>query len=81
MQAILLVLALGFPLALFLAWAFEMTPEGIKRDEDVDRSAPRGGRPAPPRRRRGPSSGPRAGNPAQVPRLTARPGPAVNGQG
>jgi TolB-like protein len=29
---------LGLPLVLFLAWAFELTPEGIKRDEDVDRS-------------------------------------------
>jgi len=28
----------GFPLALILAWAFELTPEGIKRDRDVDRS-------------------------------------------
>ena len=44
MQAILLVLALGFPLTLFLAWAFEMTPEGIKREEDVDRSSSRGRR-------------------------------------
>jgi TolB-like protein len=41
MQAILLVLALGFPIALFLAWAFEVTPDGIMRDEDVDRSRPR----------------------------------------
>jgi hypothetical protein len=41
MQAILLVLALGFPFALFLAWAFEMTTEGIVREEDVDRSRPR----------------------------------------
>lgn len=31
-------LILGFPLALFFAWAFEMTPEGIKREKDVDRS-------------------------------------------
>jgi TolB-like protein len=31
-------LALGLPLALFLAWAFEMTPDGIKREKDVDRS-------------------------------------------
>ncbi len=37
-RAILLVLALGFPLALIFAWAFEMTPEGIKRDHEVDRS-------------------------------------------
>jgi adenylate cyclase len=28
----------GFPLALILAWAFELTPEGIKRDEDVEPS-------------------------------------------
>jgi TolB-like protein/Tfp pilus assembly protein PilF len=26
----------GFPLALILAWAFELTPAGIKRDEDVE---------------------------------------------
>ena len=32
------LLLLGFPLALFLAWAFEMTPEGIKKEKDVDRS-------------------------------------------
>jgi len=31
-------LALGFLLALFFAWAFEMTPDGIKREKDVDRS-------------------------------------------
>jgi TolB-like protein len=37
-QAILLVLAIGFPLALFFAWAFEITPEGLKKEEDVDRS-------------------------------------------
>ena len=41
MQTILLVLALGFPIALFLAWAFELTAEGIVREEDVDRSLPR----------------------------------------
>lgn len=27
---------IGFPFALFFAWAFELTPEGIKRSEDVD---------------------------------------------
>jgi len=31
-------LILGFPLAVFFAWAFEMTPEGIKKEKDVDRS-------------------------------------------
>jgi len=37
-KAILLVLALGFPLALLFAWAFELTPEGLKKEKDVDRS-------------------------------------------
>ena len=27
---------LGFPIALLFAWAFELTPEGLKRTEDVD---------------------------------------------
>jgi len=31
------VLLIGFPLALFFAWAFELTPEGVKRDKDVIR--------------------------------------------
>jgi len=38
-QAIMLVLGIGFPLAVIFAWAFEMTPEGIKREADVDRSS------------------------------------------
>ncbi len=29
---------LGFPLALVFAWAFELTPEGLKKEKDVDRS-------------------------------------------
>ena len=29
---------IGFPFALFFAWAFELTPEGIRREEDVDRA-------------------------------------------
>jgi TolB-like protein/cytochrome c-type biogenesis protein CcmH/NrfG len=33
------VLVLAFPFVLFLAWAYELTPEGIKREADVDRSA------------------------------------------
>lgn len=37
-QAILLVVALGFPFALLFAWAFELTPEGLKKEKDVDRS-------------------------------------------
>ena len=38
MQVFMLALAIGFPLAVFFAWAFEMTPEGIKRESQVDRS-------------------------------------------
>ena len=33
-----IVLAIGFFPALILAWAFELTPEGIKRESEVDRS-------------------------------------------
>ncbi|MCH8930348.1 MAG: tetratricopeptide repeat protein [Proteobacteria bacterium] len=32
------LIILGFPLALFLSWAFEITPEGIKREHEIDRS-------------------------------------------
>jgi len=35
LQAIVSLLALGFPVALVLSWAFEITPEGVKRTEDV----------------------------------------------
>src|SRR5256712_12355692 len=35
-RLIVLVIVIGFPIALVLAWAFELTPEGIKRTEDVD---------------------------------------------
>lgn len=31
-------LIIGFPLALFFAWAFELTPEGVKRESEIDRS-------------------------------------------
>jgi hypothetical protein len=37
-QAIMLLLAIGFPMVVIFAWAFEMTPEGIKKEKDVDRS-------------------------------------------
>jgi TolB-like protein/Flp pilus assembly protein TadD len=46
MQTIFVVLAVGFVITLFFAWAFELTPEGVKREKDVDRSdsiAPRTG--------------------------------------
>ncbi|MDH5323702.1 MAG: adenylyl cyclase, partial [Gammaproteobacteria bacterium] len=37
-KSVLFILALGFPLAIFFAWAFEMTPEGVKKEKDVERS-------------------------------------------
>jgi TolB-like protein/Tfp pilus assembly protein PilF len=37
-RLILAMLVIGFFLALFFAWAFELTPEGIKREHEVDRS-------------------------------------------
>ena len=39
-KTVLVLLAAGFPIALFLAWAYEMTPEGLKRESDVERSEP-----------------------------------------
>ena len=38
MQVLILLFALGFPLVLIFAWAYELTPEGLKREKDVDRS-------------------------------------------
>jgi TolB-like protein len=32
------LLIMGLPVALVIAWAFELTPDGIKRDSDVDRT-------------------------------------------
>jgi uncharacterized membrane protein len=37
MQVFMLAMALGFPLVLVFSWAFELTPEGLKRDKEVDR--------------------------------------------
>jgi serine/threonine-protein kinase len=34
-RLVVVLLALGFPVALILSWAFELTPEGIKRTKDV----------------------------------------------
>jgi TolB-like protein/Tfp pilus assembly protein PilF len=39
-SGVVLLVILGFPIALVLAWAFELTPEGIKRAEDVDPNEP-----------------------------------------
>ena len=39
--AVVILLAVGFPVALIVAWAFEVTPEGIKRTERWIRAAPK----------------------------------------
>src|SRR5947207_730400 len=38
-RLIVLVIVIGFPIALVMAWVFEFTPEGLKRTEDVDLAA------------------------------------------
>src|SRR5437867_2027119 len=42
-RLVVLVIIIGFPVALIIAWAFELTPEGLKRAEtaDAERSAGR----------------------------------------
>jgi TolB-like protein/Tfp pilus assembly protein PilF len=44
-RLVIVLTALGFPVALIIAWAFELTPEGIKRTEAADaaRQHSRGG--------------------------------------
>src|SRR2546423_12155156 len=38
-RLVVLAIVIGFPIALIVAWAFELTPEGLKRTEDVDLTA------------------------------------------
>jgi TolB-like protein/Tfp pilus assembly protein PilF len=35
-RLVVLVIIVGFPVALVIAWAFELTPEGLKRTEDAE---------------------------------------------
>src|SRR5437870_5808837 len=35
-RLVIMLLALGFPIAMILAWAFELTPEGLRRTEFAD---------------------------------------------
>ena len=39
-QVLMLFLAIGLPIAMVFAWAFEMTPDGLRRERDVARSKP-----------------------------------------
>ncbi len=46
-RALAVALAIGLPIAAIFAWAFELTPEGLKRESEVDRTtsiAPQTGR-------------------------------------
>ena len=36
MKILVVILAIGFPIALAFSWAFEITPEGLKRESDID---------------------------------------------
>ena len=36
---VIVLLVIGFPVAMIFAWAFELTPEGIKRTGEVDPEA------------------------------------------
>jgi TolB-like protein len=38
LRLVLALLVLGLPLVVVFAWVFELTPEGVKREKDVDRS-------------------------------------------
>ena len=39
LQVCFILAAIGLPIVLIFSWIFEMTPEGIKRESEVDRSA------------------------------------------
>src|SRR5215467_34970 len=40
-RMVVLLIIVGFPIALIIAWAFEVTPEGIKRTEEADAAGQR----------------------------------------
>jgi hypothetical protein len=40
MKTVLAMLAAGFPFALFFAWVYEITPDGIKHQAELDRAPP-----------------------------------------
>jgi len=38
LKSFVVALILGMPVVLIVAWAFELTPDGVKREKDVDRN-------------------------------------------
>ena len=41
MQMLIVMLLIGLPIALFLAWAYELTPDGVKKARDLPENAPK----------------------------------------
>lgn len=41
MQMLIVVLLVGLPVALFLAWAYELTPDGVKKAKDLPEDMPK----------------------------------------
>lgn len=41
LQMVIIFLVLGFPVALFLAWAYELTPDGVKKAKDLPADMPK----------------------------------------
>ena len=39
LRFLIAILVLGFPLILIFSWVFEITPDGVKREKDIDRDA------------------------------------------
>src|SRR4030095_15897088 len=35
-RLVIMLVVIGFPIALVIAWAFELTPEGIKRTDEIE---------------------------------------------
>jgi len=41
MKMLIVVLLIGLPIALFLAWAYELTPDGVVKAEDLPEDMPK----------------------------------------
>ena len=39
MKTLLFILSIGFPLNLVFAWIYDITPDGIKKTENIDQKA------------------------------------------
>ena len=38
-KVVVVLMLLGLPLVLVFAWVYEMTPEGLRKERDIDRTA------------------------------------------